>query len=116
MAFTMNTIVLARTAEVGGKTPWTVDGYCADVATAQVLRTAPTTGNQVLESIEIDCEALATSETLSIYDGSTLRIGPIPAELGWSWTFRDGLKFAGDIKIKTSATRPIHVLAEGDDI
>ena len=115
-AFTINSTTIGKKAKEGGKKPWLVAGYNADVTTSTELRATPSTGKQVLESIHIDVEALATSETISIFDDADLQIGPLPAELGWSTTFRYGLEFQGAIKIKTSAARPIHVIIEGYDI
>lgn len=123
-AFTINSTTTGRGSvagaagvEEGGKKPWTVIGYSTDIITdIQVLRAAPSTGKQYLESISISCEALATGETISVMDDADLQIGPIPTLGEWFENFgEDGLAFQGAIGLTSSATRPIMVIAKGYD-
>ena len=116
MAFTLNTnCVLGNTAKEGGKTPWIADGYCADVSTAQELKAAPSSGNLYLEALSIDCETLATTETLTVYDAANIIFGPMQVGGfgGWEVSLLRPIKLAGALNIKTSAAAPIHCLAEG---
>ena len=116
MAITVNSTTIGKAAVEGGKKPWLVSVYSADAnAQAEQVRAAPSSGIQVLESIQIECEALAPGETISIFNGSDLQLGPIPTLGETSFVFQYGLAFSGAIKIQTSAARPIHVVAEGFD-
>ena len=115
-AFTINSSLIGKSTEEGGKTPWQITAYSADIITdVQALRAKPTGKYQYLESIDISCEALATGETISIYDGADLVIGPLPTLGEWSITFRHPMKFELAIGLTSSATRPTHVIAEGFD-
>ncbi len=115
-AFTENSSIAGKTAKSGGKTPWLISMYSADIITdVQTLRDKPTGKFQYLTSIQFSCEALATSETVSIIDGADLVIGPIPTLGEWSYVFANPMKFELAIGMTSSATRPIHVIAEGFD-
>lgn len=115
-AFTINSSIAGISAKKGGKTPWQTSAYSTDIITdVQTLRAKPSGKYQYLTSIDISCEALATGETISIIDGADLVIGPLPTLGEWSYVFDNPMKFELAIGLTSSATRPIHVLAEGFD-
>jgi len=115
-AFTVNSSIIGKSAKESGKSPWQVSAYSADIITdVQTLRAKPSGKYQYLESIDLTCEALATGETVSIYDGADLVIGPLPFSAEWSYSFNYPMKFEGAIGLSCTATHPIHVLAEGFD-
>lgn len=115
-AFTVNSSIIGKSAKEGGKTPWQVCAYSTDIITdVQTLRAKPSGKYQYLKSIDIACEALATGETISIFDGADLVIGPLPTLGEWSYTFDEPMKFELAIGLNSTATHPIHVIAEGFD-
>lgn len=114
--FTVNSSIVGKSAKEGGKTPWQVSAYSADIITdKQALRAKPSGKCQYLTRIDISCEALATGETISIWDITDLVIGPLPTLGEWCYTFLYPMKFEGLIALSSSHTRPIHVVAEGFD-
>ncbi len=115
-AFTINSTTPSKTAKTAGKTPWFIDAYSADISAAQVFRAAAASGFQYLERIVIECEALASSQTISILNDSDLQIGPTTSLLDLEYDFRDNpLKFSGAIKMSQSNAHPIHVMGWGFD-
>jgi len=115
-AFTVNSSIIGKSAKEGGKVPWQVSAYSADIITdVQELRAKPSGKYQYLKSIDICCEALATSKTISIFDGADLVIGPLPMSAEWSYVFDEPMKFELAIGLSCTGTHPVHVLAEGFD-
>lgn len=114
--FTENSSIIGKSAKEGGKTPWQVTAYSSGIgASIRELRAKPSGKYQYLESIDISSEALATGETISIYDGSDLVIGPLPTLGEWSYVFEVPMKFELAIGLMSSASHPTHVIAEGFD-
>lgn len=116
VAFTINSSIIGKSAKFGGKVPWQISAYSTDIITdVQTLRAKPSGKYQYLKSIGISCEALATGETISIFDGADLVIGPIPTLGEWNYVFDAPMKFELAIGLSSTATHPICVIAEGFD-
>lgn len=117
MGITRNELVLGKTAIEGGKKPFVVDAYSADVTGNETLKVAAVGKDNYLTSIDIQCPSMSSGETIQINDDDTIMLGPLLADsvggLLWSHYFDTPLKFSGAIKIDSQNVDPVHVTLEG---
>ena len=85
-----------------------VDAYSTDVGTAQTLITAVAGHKIYVKSITINL--LATDRWVKIFDGVTLRIGPVePRSQIWSVRYESPMVFSGNVTVQTESDKEIHI-------
>ena len=96
MAITINALILGKTVKEGGKTPFVIDAYSADVTGNETLKAAAVSGDNYLTMIALECPAITAAATVQINNDTTIMIGPLisdaSAGLAWSHYFDTPIK------------------------
>ena len=103
-AFTVNTITTKGEYII-------VDAYSTDVSTSTALVAASTGNEYLLKSVSFE---INHSDTwFKLFDGSTLRIGPIkPRTNNYHRDYMNPFVVSGAVKIQTESNKQIHITIE----
>jgi len=110
------TLTVGNAAKFGGRTPWVVDGYWADVVGGEVIKALPSSGYLYLRSISIQCPDIVAGPASAICSGTDTVIGLLGESgngLYYSKTFIRPIRFVLALTVNAQDYNPTHVLAKG---
>ena len=116
MGITLRDLTLGKVAEEGGKTPFMVDAYSADVTGLEVVRAEPSTGDIYVKYMYIVCPTIGAGEWLKIQNDGTVifqLLAPAGDGIAWEREFLNPIKFTANLKIDTENADPLEIHVEG---
>jgi len=116
MSITIHSITLGNTGKIGGKTPFTVIAYSADVTGVEEIKAAAVSGNNYLTRISLQCPSMAAGEWVEIRNAADVQmyiLGDMGGGLLFDQYFETPLQFSGAINIDQEAADPIVIIIEG---
>ncbi len=116
MAITLRSLTLGKTAKKGGKTPFLVDAYSADVTGLETVKVDATPKDIYVEYMYIVCPSIGVGEWIKIQDDSTLLfqiLAPAGGGIEWERSFRVPIKVDGALKIDSQNIDPLEIQVEG---